>query len=365
MSIPIDFPSQESDEPVYRSIHHAVPLKLGSLDVTRFIPPALPSVDVEAVRQPLTPGMPALRHIPLPSPEAYRLVVVPLEGATSSQPSHPAGVSPTHPSFTPSERVRFPVAEPPTFKHLKPAPTVVEPVPAPPPVSAPAAAAPAAAPIPSPVSLPEPAPATSPLAGRIDPFFALLVYLALGLGTWVIGDLESRYTILWVTLIAIGGSLMLIESGQPRGRFELGNVIWGIIFGFLIGLPLLVFAPQGLATTSILLFPSVSLPALFQMMTITGPLGETLFFRGNLQERHGIAASIIGAGLGTLILFLPVGMGTSSLLAIGGISLFMTLLAGIYSYIRERHGLAASYACQVTINLMLFFLPRLLAPPVP
>ena len=78
-----------------------------------------------------------------------------------------------------------------------------------------------------------------------------------------------------------------------------------------------------------------------------------------------IAVSIIGAGLGTLILYLPAGAGTSGLVAVVSVSLFMTVLAGVYSYLREMHGLAAAFVCQVTLNLMLLFLPRLLAPPVP
>ncbi len=38
-----------------------------------------------------------------------------------------------------------------------------------------------------------------------------------------------------------------------------------------------------------------------------------------------------------------------------------TVLAGVYSFIRSRYGLAAAYLCQVTVNLMLLFVPSLLA----
>ncbi|MBN1310893.1 MAG: hypothetical protein JXB30_05680 [Anaerolineae bacterium] len=364
MTIP-PIPEPEEDVFSYAGIHHTVPLKHGGQDTTLFDPPVLPEVDVEAARRPLSPGIPPLKHIPLPPPEAYQLIVLPLEGGrVADQPSHSIGASSVHPVISPTERVRFPVAEPPAFKHLKPAPTVVG-QPSKPAVQEPVV-------VPAPVLTPTPAVestssrAEAQISQRFDPVFALLVYLALGLGTWVLSDLESRYTIMWIALIVIGGSLVLLGGGEPRGQISLGSLSWGLIFGLPIGLMLIVFAPQALATTSSLLFPGISLPALFQMLAITGPLGETLFFRGGLQERHGIVAGIIGAGLGTLVLFLPAAAGIpEQLTAVAFVALFLTLLAGAYSYIRERYGLAAAYACQVTVNVMLLFLPRLLVPPVP
>jgi hypothetical protein len=62
-------------------------------------------------------------------------------------------------------------------------------------------------------------------------------------------------------------------------------------------------------------------------------------------------------------LYLPAGVGASGLVGVVLLSLFMTVLAGVYSYLRETHGLAAAFVCQVTLNVMLLFLPRLLAPP--
>lgn len=360
MSDQPEFTSEEDNQPLYFSLHHAIPITHGGLDVSVFDVPSLPAVNIEAARRPISPGMPPLKHIPLPPPDAFRPVAPPFVGDTAGRPSSAAGAPAAHPSFSPGERIHFPVAEPPTFKHMKPAPTVVEPpaTAAPQPVAIPS-------PIPTPRAEPAPAPAEPSVFEQLDPLYALLIYLALGLGTWVIGDLETRYTILWVLLIVMGVGLVMVEVSKPPSRIELGNLAWGIVFGFPVGLLLLVFAPEALSAASAMLFPNVSLPALFQMLVITGPVGETFFFRGGLQARRGIAAGIIGAGLGTLILYLPAGVGTSGLVAVIAVSLFMTVLAGVYSYLRETHGLAAAFVCQITLNVMLLFLPRLLVPPVP
>jgi hypothetical protein len=360
MSDQPEFTSDEDNQPPYFGIHHAIPIKHGSLDASVFDVASLPSVNVEAARRPITPGMPPLKHIPLPPPDAFRPVAPHFMGDTAGQSSIAAGASVAHPSFSPGERIHFPVAEPPAFKHLKSAPTVVEQptIAAPQPTSIPA----------SPPTLrvePSLTPAEPSVFEQFEPLYALLIYLALGLGTWVIGDLETRYTILWTLLILMGVGLVMVEASKPPSRIALGNLAWGIVFGFPVGLLLLVFAPQALSATSAMLFPDVSLPALFQMLVLTGPVGETFFFRGVLQERRGIAASIIGAGLGTLILYLPAGVGTSGLVAVISVSLFMTVLSGVYSYLRETHGLAAAFVCQMTLNVLLLFLPRLLVPPVP
>lgn len=360
MSDQPEFTSEEENQPLYFGIHHAIPIKHGGLDASVFDVAPLPTVNTEAARRPITPGMPPLKHIPLPPPDAFRPLAPPFVGDSAGQPSSMAGVPAAHPSFSPGERIHFPVAEPPAFKHLKSAPTVVE---------RPAVTATQSVPVPAPAPAPrvEPPPATAEPSAfeQFEPLYALLIYLALGLGTWVIGDLETRYTILWTLLILMGVGLVMVEASRPPNRIALGNLAWGIVFGFPVGLLLLVFAPEALSTTSAMLFPNVSLPALFQMLVLTGPVGETFFFRGVLQDRRGIAASIIGAGLGTLILYLPAGIGTSGLAAVVSVSLFMTVLAGVYSYLRETHGMAAAFVCQVTLNVMLLFLPRLLVPPLP
>jgi hypothetical protein len=90
-----------------------------------------------------------------------------------------------------------------------------------------------------------------------------------------------------------------------------------------------------------------------------------VFYRGVLQERRGFAASVVGAGLGTLLLYWPAGAEGGSTWAIVGISGILMLVAAVFSYVRQRFGLAAAYTCQVTLNILLFFLPRLLAAPRP
>jgi membrane protease YdiL (CAAX protease family) len=98
---------------------------------------------------------------------------------------------------------------------------------------------------------------------------------------------------------------------------------------------------------------------LFQSLVVVGPLGETLFFRGTLQERRG-SPPASPATLHNVLLFLPAALGDSLLLALAGI-FFLSILAGVYSYVRNQYGLTAAFLCQAAANLMLFVLPSLVA----
>jgi membrane protease YdiL (CAAX protease family) len=195
---------------------------------------------------------------------------------------------------------------------------------------------------------------------RVDPFYALAVYVAFALGTlFVDSGLETRYTFLWSLLILLGGTLSMLDSQRERRGFTSKGIVWGLGIGFLIGLPLLVLTTRGLSQASKGLFPYATLPGLFQTLVFLGPLGETVFFRGLLQERRGFVASVIGATIGNVMLYWPAG-GNAAIIAV-----FLSMTAVVYTYVRERYGLGASYACQVTLNLMLFFVPRILAAPLP
>jgi membrane protease YdiL (CAAX protease family) len=185
----------------------------------------------------------------------------------------------------------------------------------------------------------------------------LALYIALGLGTLVI-ELETRYAVLWIILAAMGALLTLVDPEKPLDPITVPSLIWGLGIGLVIGLPLLSLTGPGLADTSRLLFPDSSLALLLLALVFAIPLSETLFFRGALQERHGLVISIVGAGASTVLLYWPAA--SSSPVYLIAVAVFYTVLAGIYSFIRDRYGLAAAYLCQVTINLMLIFLPRLL-----
>jgi membrane protease YdiL (CAAX protease family) len=97
---------------------------------------------------------------------------------------------------------------------------------------------------------------------------------------------------------------------------------------------------------------------LFQSLVFVGALGETLFFRGILQDQRGILISVLAAGASSVLFFWPAASHAPVYLVAA--ALFTTVLAGVYSFVRTRYGLAAAYVCQVTVNLMLLFVPSLL-----
>jgi hypothetical protein len=321
------------------AVHYGVPLFHGGVPPDALAPPILAEVDELAARKPVTPGLPPLRHCPLPSPDALRLIVPQIEVAP---PRRAPGIA--------GQRVDFPVAGPPPVRRLSPAPTTT-----------PAAAiAPDAGPdvrAPTPAPAPEEAFTRPALLEQFDPVFAYLLYMALGLGTLFL-DIETRYVALWTVLITLGGALTLLDAGERPERIATANLAWGFGIGLVIGLPILILAGPGLAATTAILFPGVTPATLFQLLALTGPLGETLFFRGVLQDRRGFATSVVAVGLAGVLLYWPAASATPVYLGVAAV--FSTALAAVYSYVRTRYGLAAAYVCQATANLMLMFLPLLL-----
>ncbi|MCA9908344.1 MAG: CPBP family intramembrane metalloprotease [Anaerolineae bacterium] len=87
------------------------------------------------------------------------------------------------------------------------------------------------------------------------------------------------------------------------------------------------------------------------------PLAETLFFRGLMQERR--AFWLIGtlSTIWSLVLFAPMLdlLNFPGVAVLIGIALF--LMNMIYSYVRERNGLAAAWLCQITVNIIVLFVP--------
>jgi len=75
--------------------------------------------------------------------------------------------------------------------------------------------------------------------------------------------------------------------------------------------------------------------------------------------QRGRAFWLVG-GLGSLwsiLLFFPmIEVGRYPAIAVI-IGTTLTLMNMIYCYVRQRNGLAAAWLCQITINLLLFFVP--------
>jgi membrane protease YdiL (CAAX protease family) len=328
-----------------RAVHHSVPLPHNYNAEADLVLPPIPAVDRERAVQPVSPGMPPLRHVPLPSPETlqFRVPGAPIRRA----------LTPNHGTM-PAERVRFPVAGPPPVRLSTPAPTVTTPPTAP--TVQPGAASAAAAVAPSPA--PPAVETVSVEPGlQIEPLVGLAFYLALGLGTLFL-SIEDRYTVLWVALFLLGGAARLTTPRTPRAPLQSGGLFWGVGVGLVFSLPLLILTGRGLAETVSVLFPDYSRAALLQALIFAMPLGETLFFRGAIQGRHGFTAGVAAAAVSSLLLFWPAASGTPIYLFAGLI--FSGVLAGVYSYVNSRYGLVAAYACQVTANVMLLFIPGVL-----
>ena len=336
-------PENDEEETSF-AIHHMMPQHYGGLVVAEYVFIDPPPINAAAAAQPVNPGMPPLWHGSLPAPDAFRPFPPPLPGAVTAPPARPPA-----PSVQPS----IP----------RPAPTPSTP--------APAVPAPAAAPTTTAVSGEFVVEESSislfvgPMLDAFDPLYALALFLAAELGSFVIAKPEVRYTVLWTILLAGGAVMTLVDSHRSRRGVSSGNLVWGVGIALVIGVLLLGFVGTGLRQASVLLLPYATDAGVFQSLVLIAPLAETLFYRGVLQERRGLIASAIGAGIGTLLLYWPVGAAANALGSVIGISVFLTLLAGLYSYIRQRFGLAASLACQVTLSFFLFFLPRLVVAVKP
>lgn len=191
---------------------------------------------------------------------------------------------------------------------------------------------------------------------RIDPYFAYLVFLAVGVGTLRL-EADARLTILWTALLAV--SLYYIES-QPLGsNYKLANVWRGAAAGGGVSLLFLLFAHQTLAAAAGQLFPFVGLPALFRALVLLAAPIEELYFRGILQREKGLLAAVALYSVGEVALYLPVTIGYPAVLV--GVVLGAGLLGFVYGYVYDRYGLSASTACHATVNLVLWFLPALWA----
>jgi membrane protease YdiL (CAAX protease family) len=365
---------EQGDEDILPSFHthHVMPLTFGGDADDGLISITLPPINWARARRPITPGMPPLCLPPLPAPDVFKLVPPP--GVSTALPMT------QRPYLTPEERIAFPVAPSPGFAPLAAPPTAPQVTTSP----APTILKPTTGPVPAAIPTPAPpieaageaemvgkagaeaeveVPAHLALRDRVDPLYLLIFYLALSLGTLFVGSLlavEARYTLLWTALIGLGALLTLVDARHRADQMASGNLVWGLGIGFVIGLPLLILTGPGLAATASVLFPEATLPALFQALVVVGPLGETLFFRGALQEKRGMAASVIGAGAHNMLFFLPAALTGPAYLAGAGI-FYLTVLAWAYSYVRRRYGLTAAFLCQATANLMLLVLPSLIA----
>lgn len=200
-----------------------------------------------------------------------------------------------------------------------------------------------------------------------DPAFGYLLALALIIGLTPLipqhGDL--RYVIGWGALALFGVLAWLFGAGEKIGQEKVENVAWGVIFALIVAAPLLLVGGSPLSTTVRLMFQtgiagdvrSLSPGAVAAFLIFVMPLGETLFFRGILQARQPFWVTGVLASVWSILLFFPMlDVGNYPVIAVI-IGTALVLMNLIYSYVKQRNGLAAAWVCQITVNIVLLLVP--------
>ncbi|MCC6616759.1 MAG: CPBP family intramembrane metalloprotease [Anaerolineae bacterium] len=200
-----------------------------------------------------------------------------------------------------------------------------------------------------------------------DQTFGYLIALALAVGLTpaLPANGDMRYTLVWAVMAGFGvlgwlfGTMQRIEQEIPE------NVAWGIIFGIIVGAPLLLVGGSALTTTVERLFSFEAdgvltvLPAgvVLAYLVFVMPVAETLFFRGLMQERRPFWLVGVLSTVWSLVLFAPM----LDLFNFPGVAILigiaLLLMNMIYGYVRERNGLAAAWLCQITVNILVLFVP--------
>lgn len=197
-----------------------------------------------------------------------------------------------------------------------------------------------------------------------DPTFGFVLAVALSAGLIPLLPLNAdmRYTIAWGALALVGVLGWLLGSAERIGQEKPENVAWGVTFGVMVSVPFMIFFVDQFSEASKLMFPEFGAGTVLAYLVFVMPLAETLFFRGSMQSR--LDFWIVGAlgGLWNIILFFPVMWDV--LLKFAFVAVFLAIalitLNMMYSYVRERNGLAAAWICQITAGLILFFIPPLM-----
>lgn len=194
-----------------------------------------------------------------------------------------------------------------------------------------------------------------------DPIFGLLLAVAVSVGLMPLigtGGADVRYTLTWGMLALFGVLAWLFgdEDAERIGQERPDNVIWGVVFGLVLGVPLLLFGGGTLTDMSQAMFPNMTGGVVLGYLIFIIPIAETLFFRGILQRTRPFwEVGLYGTGWSLLQIFPLINQNALPLVA--GFMLIMANM--LYSYVYDRNGLAAAWVCQITINLLLFFVPIL------
>lgn len=191
----------------------------------------------------------------------------------------------------------------------------------------------------------------------LDP--ALLYFIIMALALLGLNNIaaEARYTVLW-SVLAILGVLFVINDKVSIPAPSMRDLVIGIGFGVLVGLPLLAIGASQLKLVSVSIFKETSDAAIFQMLAFTMPLAEGLYFRAAFQHVRGPIFAGAAAGIWALALFFSQFDYLKLPLLAFVLGLAFLFVNALYSYVRQRFGLFASWTCQIVINLLLLFAVR-------
>lgn len=187
---------------------------------------------------------------------------------------------------------------------------------------------------------------------RLDPYLAYLVFAAVGVGTYRVGQ-DGRLVLLWTVLL--GASLIYTDRRPIEFEYALARVGQGAAVGLILSVPLAILAVEPLRAATAQLYPLGSGIATFQGLVLIAAPIEEVFFRGELQREHGFWAATGLYGLAGMIFFLPSIASFPAVLVATVVG--MAVLGVVYGYVALRYGLAASITCHSTANLVLFVLP--------
>jgi hypothetical protein len=198
-----------------------------------------------------------------------------------------------------------------------------------------------------------------PAPRAIDPAFAYIILLILALLGLTNLAADVRYTLLW-SLLTLVGLLAIILDKVSIEAPNVRNLLIGLGFGAMVGVPLMAVGAPQLQRISLSVFGRLPDSAVFQVLAFTMPLAETLYFRGAFQAARGlIFASAAGAAWSTALFFPQLEVLKFPFVAFV-IALSFLIANFVYSYVRERFGLFASWSCQIAVNLLLLFVVRFL-----
>ncbi len=194
-----------------------------------------------------------------------------------------------------------------------------------------------------------------------DPVFGYLIALALSIGLMPLipANTDLRYAIVWMVMAGFGVLSWLLGNSARIWTETPENLGWGAIFGLLISVPFLIVGGSILQQTSQRMFLDMKPGEVLAFLVFVIPLAETLFFRGVLQETRPFWQVGILSSIWSILVFFPlleINKFPAVAILIGTALVMMNFM---YSYVRNRNGLAAAWVCQILVNLILLFIPLL------